>query len=389
MIIIENAEVYSPEYLGKKDVLICGGKIVKIDKKIEIYSNSVVIERIDASGMKLVPGFIDQHLHIIGGGGEAGFYSRVPEVQFAQLIKSGLTTVLGLLGTDATCRSLEALYAKAHALETEGVTTYILTGSFEVPAVTFSGSIRRDIILIDKVIGIGEIAISDHRSSLPTLQEIKRIATEAKIGGMISGKAGVFHLHLGESEERLDYLFRIHEETDISLDHFIPTHINRERKLFNEAMEYAKLGGYMDITSGISPAVGFKNSIKPSKAIAECVLNNIPMNLVTMSSDGNGSMAVVNKSDQSIKLLSTKMDSLHGEFKDAVIYENVEMSIALATITSNVAKAMGLYPQKGIIAENSDADIILLDQDLNIDYVFAKGKKMMENKRMIAKGTFE
>ncbi|MFR4383484.1 MAG: hypothetical protein ACLT4X_03910 [Phascolarctobacterium sp.] len=72
-----------------------------------------------------------------------------------------------------------------------------MTGSYEFPVHTMTGDVRRDIILIDKVIGVGELALSDHRSSEPTLDELKRVLTQARLGGMLSGKAGVVQFHMG------------------------------------------------------------------------------------------------------------------------------------------------------------------------------------------------
>ena len=126
MLLVKNAEVYAPEYLGKKDVLICGGKIEKIQD--EIGSLPVECEVLDAEGKMLTPGFIDQHVHITGGGGEGSFHTRTPELQLSELVENGITTVIGLLGTDGITRSVENLYAKTKALCEEGVSAYMLTG---------------------------------------------------------------------------------------------------------------------------------------------------------------------------------------------------------------------------------------------------------------------
>ncbi|MDI6863477.1 MAG: amidohydrolase family protein, partial [Pseudothermotoga sp.] len=207
MILLKNATVYSPEPLGVRDILLAVDRIVAIEEQLTVCLPNLSV--IDCSGKIAVPGFIDSHVHILGGGGEGGFRTRTYELSFSDLVRAGITTVVGCLGTDGVTRSLESLYAKAKALEEEGVSSYIYVGSYRVPPVTLTGSIIKDIVLIDKVIGVGEVAISDHRSSQPTLDELKRLAADARIGGMLSGKAGVVNVHVGDGPTMLEPLTNV------------------------------------------------------------------------------------------------------------------------------------------------------------------------------------
>lgn len=385
---IKNGKVYAPEYLGVKDILIVGEKIVKIGENIDISNCLLETEIINAQGKIVVPGFIDQHVHIIGGGGESGFHSRTPEVMLSKVIKAGITTVVGLLGTDGCARNVESLLGKAKGFENEGITTYIHTGSYEFPSVNLTGSVKKDIMFIDKVIGV-KIALSDHRSSHITEQELIRLASDARTAGMLSHKAGLVIMHMGDAKERLDMVIKIVNETDIPIKHFCPTHVNRSRELFQQAMEFANMGGTIDLTAGTGISPTNKIGIKSSKAIAECLKNNVPIENITLSSDGNGSTSEYDSNGNIIKLGISSLDTLHLEFMDMINEEGLEISTALKVITSNVAKVLGVYPIKGCINVDCDADIVLLDEELNIHSVFAKGKKMMENGKVIVRGIFE
>ena len=205
MKLIQGAAVYAPEYLGVQDVLIEGSRIRKIADKIPV-AEAYEVQVIDGNGMLLFPGFIDGHVHILGGGGEGGYHTRTPEIMLTDITSGGVTTVVGCLGTDGTTRTMASLLAKARGLEEEGITAYIYTGSYQVPVRTLTGSILDDLVLIDKVVGCGEIALSDHRSSQPTCEEFARIVGDTRVGGILSGKAGLVNIHMGDGERMLSCL---------------------------------------------------------------------------------------------------------------------------------------------------------------------------------------
>ena len=248
MLLVKNAEVYAPEYLGKKDVLICGGKIEKI--RDEIGSLPVECEVLDAEGKMLTPGFIDQHVHITGGGGEGSFHTRTPELQLSELVENGITTVIGLLGTDGITRSVENLYAKTKALCEEGVSAYMLTGAYGYPNPTITGEVDRDIVFIDEILGV-KLAISDHRAPNVTEEELIQIASKVRVAGMLSGKPGIVVLHMGDDEAGLQPVFRALEKTSIPTRIFRPTHVNRNEHLLEDGYEFLRRGGYVDLTCGM------------------------------------------------------------------------------------------------------------------------------------------
>lgn len=385
---LRGAKVLAPEDLGYQDILIAGDKIAAIGPDLEMPSGYECREvRLD--GYSLVPGFIDGHVHIIGGGGEGGYATRTPEVNLSSVTRAGVTTVVGCLGTDGTTRHMASLLAKARGLESEGISTLIYTGSYEIPTPTITGSVRSDLIIIDKVIGAGEIAISDHRSAQPLKSDIQKLAAEARVGGMLSGKAGVVNLHVGDGKKGLSTLFSIMEESEIPITQFIPTHSNRNSWLFKDAIEWGKRGGFVDFTSGVSPASGSLQAIKPSKAIRQAIEAGVEISNITMSSDGNGSMPRFDEKGNTIGVMVASEDSLLEELRDLILVEGVPMSEAVQVVTSNVARALKLLPRKGAIQVGADADFVALTPNISLHQVWAKGRLMVDEGQPVVFGTFE
>ncbi|MDR1378759.1 MAG: beta-aspartyl-peptidase [Synergistaceae bacterium] len=387
VLLLKNGEVYSPDYLGIADVLVLNGQIAAIDRGIDFTCAGIDVEVRNLRGMRLIPGFIDNHVHIIGGGGEAGFHSRTPEVTLSAVTESGITTLVGVIGTDGTTRHMETLLAKAKGLMREGITAYIYTGSYELPLISLTGSTRRDIVIVDEVIGTGEIAISDHRSSIPTMEELIRIAVDTRLGGMLSGKAGVVNLHMGSGKEGFSGIFKILKDTEIPIRHFLPTHVTRSRDLFEQSMIFAALGGIIDITAGMSESNGFAGAVPIAEAINLCLEKRIPIDNITISSDGNGSMAVFDKTGKVERLIVTKLSGLQKELK-SMVASGLDLSMALKPLTSNVARVL-MLPTKGRIEVGCDADFAVLDGDMNINLVIARGRVMVESGKATVRGTFE
>jgi len=382
MILLKNATVYSPEPLGVRDILLAVDRIVAIEEQLTVCLPNLSV--IDCSKKIAVPGFIDSHVHILGGGGEGGFRTRTYELSFSDLVRAGITTVVGCLGTDGVTRSLESLYAKAKALEEEGASSYIYVGSYRVPPVTLTGSIIKDIVLIDKVIGVGEVAISDHRSSQPTLDELKRLAADARIGGMLSGKAGVVNVHVGDGPTMLEPLVKVVKTSEIPITQFLPTHINRNSKLLNSSIEWLSMGGFIDLTTSIGELL--EDELLPWRVFKELSERGFESQ-ITFSSDGQGSLPRFDEKGNFVGLDVGKVSTLYEQARLAAMHAT-PLEKALLPITKNVAKILKLT-DKGTLSVGMDADIVLLDQDLNIDTVIAKGKILMLSKEQIVKGTFE
>lgn len=373
MLLLKNCNVFSPYNLGKKDILIGLDKILSVQDDIKCPKNSFPqIDEIDLKGKIVIPGLIDLHVHMIGGGGEGGFTTRTPELYLSDFLRGGITTAVGLLGTDAVTRSLPQLLGKARALDEEGIITYCWTGSYELPTRIISQNPRSDIILIDKIIGIGEIAVSDHRSSNPSLNQLTYIASEARVGGMLSGKCGVLHIHLGDGKDGLKPVLDILENSEVPYENILPTHINRNKRLFKEAIEFGKKGGYFDITSGITDD---DDCVNPEDAFVKALENGVNKNHMTFSSDGGGSMPSF---DEEGRLLNLKQGDLSSQFNCLVklLSKGIDMETALLPFTFNPSVLLK-FPKEGRIFEGAYANINILDLSFNLFGVISKGEKVL------------
>ena len=392
VIIIRNAQVYQPEYAGKKDLLILGDQIAALGENLQAeFNGAVSVTEIDGTGMVLTPGFIDSHEHIMGGGGEGGFSTRTPEAVLTDLTMNGITTVVGCIGTDGITRDMAALLAKAHGLEEEGVTTYVYTGSYQVPVHTLTGSVMKDVMLLDKVIGAGEIAISDHRSSQPTFEEFVRIVSDVRVGGMLAGKAGIVNIHLGDSPRLMDLIWRTVRETEIPYTQFLPTHVNRNEALFQSAAEFAKAGGVIDFTGNedIDYWESICDEVRVCSGIRRLLESGVSENNFTISSDGQGSLPVFNSKGEYQGIGIGKASCLLKEVRECVEREDIPLETALRAVTANPARILKLG-KKGRLQPRCDADLCLLTEDgLKLHTVIAKGKIMVQEGKPVVRGTFE
>jgi beta-aspartyl-dipeptidase (metallo-type) len=357
--------VYSPGVLGKNDILIGGTKVVKISSDIVIYP---IIEKVvDLSGMIVIPGFVDLHVHATGGGGELGPMSRTPEARFEEVVNSGTTTIVGILGTDGVSRSLNNLLVKLNGFEQLGLTTYMWTGSYQVPPPTITGSLLTDVILVNKIIGAGEIAISDHRSSAPTHAELSRIVADCRVAGLLSSKGGTTYFHVGSGKGKLTPLFDIVEKTDIPITQMIPTHMSgRGPALLEDGIRWLRMGGRIDLTADSG------NETDTAQALIRLKQENLLPN-VSISSDAYGSMPVFDNQGNLITYDYQKPWVLYEMFRKMVLNYKWKIEEILPLVTKNPASFIKV--PKGEILVNGDADLVVLDElTLKIQYVYSKGE---------------
>lgn len=363
--LIKNADVYAPEHIGKKDILIANGKIEKIADKIRI--SGVDCKKIDARGRKVSPGLIDKHAHITGGGGEFGYESYATELQAEDFLKCGTTTVIGLLGTDGVLKELTTLYAKAKALDTK-MTAWMLTGSYAFPPKTITGAVDKDIIMIDKVVGC-KLALSDDRGSFPTTPELERLIAQCWRGGMTSRKAGILHLHMGALSTGISQLVDISKRNPRLMPHISVTHCGRAESLFNECCEFAKMGSYIDFTSGGSSFLSSREAL-----VLKALEKGVSIDHITISTDGGGGIRRVDPVTGEESYGTATVDSNLTMLVNLVTKFGLPFEDGLKCLTANPAREYSLNT-KGHLAEGYDADLIIWNDDFSLKQVIAKGRE--------------
>lgn len=384
--LLRNAQIYAPDPLGRRDLLIADRRIAAIAPSLPKLPAEIPHEEIDLGGLLLTPGLIDAHVHLIGGGGEAGPATRVPPLHLSELSSAGVTTVVGILGTDGTTRSVGDLVARTLGLREEGLDAHCYTGSYQLPLVTLTGSARGDIVYVDPIIGVGELALSDHRSSQVTLDELLRVASDAHVAGMISGKAGIVHLHMGDGPRGLELVRRALEHSEIPPRVFHPTHINRNRRLFAEALEFAARGSYLDV-SAFPEDDDPGDSLMAAEAISRWFHAGLPGDRLTCSSDGGGCMPKFDGHGHicgmDVGTPATLLQTIATLLADRLPLERF-----LPAFTRNVADLLR-WPHKGRIEVGAAADLLALTSDGKLSAVLARGTWLVRDGRPVVFGRFE
>jgi beta-aspartyl-dipeptidase (metallo-type) len=386
-ILLSAADVYAPEPLGLRNLLLGGGRILAISA--EPLELPAAIRRdcrhLDLDGRPLIPGLVDAHVHVTGGGGESGFDSRVPPIPLSRFTSTGITTVVGLLGTDDVARGPRELLATIYALRAAGLIAFGYTGGYHLPPATLTGSVRSDLVFIDALIGIGEVAISDHRSSQPTLDEILRLASDTHVAGMMTGKAGVLHLHLGDGPRGLALVREALAQTELPCRVFHPTHVNRRRALFDEAVDLARAGCTIDITA--FPVGADEDAWSAAAALARYLDQGAPPDRVTVSSDAGGCLPCFD-ADGRVSRMDIGSSGALLETIAGLVAGGMSLATVLPAFTSNPARLLRLA-RKGIIAVDADADLVVLDASGRASSVIMGGELAVHEGAALKRGLFE
>jgi beta-aspartyl-dipeptidase (metallo-type) len=363
--LIENGEIYDPEPKGRGSVLVIGGQIARVGEvdRRAVEALGIESEIIDATDCLVTPGLIDPHEHLAGGSGERGFSTQTPEIFLSEIIKAGITTVVGCLGVDTTTKTMPELLSRAKALREEGLTAFIYTGGYNVPPTTLTGSVRSDIMFVEEVIGAGEIAISDLRATEPDARELARLVSDAYVGGLLSKKAGVTHFHVGEGKRRLEPLRTLLDEYEVEPAWLYPTHVERSRALMEEAIKLTGRGVTVDV---------------------DTVEEDLAKWLKFYLDHGGDASRLTASSDASISSPRT----LYEQMRDCVVNHRFPLETVLRLVTSNTARVLKLG-SKGSLAVGKDADVLLMRQgSLELREVIAGGRRLMVDGEFVVNESF-
>lgn len=387
MLLLLNADVLAPESLGRRDLLVGGGRILWMGPagSRPALAKTLDVEVLDLGGARLIPGLIDGHVHVTGGGGEAGFRTRVPPVPLTRFTLAGVTSVVGLLGTDDVTRTPGELLATVQALREEGLNAWAYTGGYHLPPATLTGSVRSDLVYLEPFLGIGEIAISDHRSSQPSVEELLRLAADAHVAGLMTGKAGILHLHLGDGPRGLEPVRRALAESELPPSVFHPTHVNRRRALFDEALALARQGTTIDVTA--FPVEETEDAWSAPDAVHRYFESGAPAERLTVSSDAGGCLPCFDGEGRVVHMDVGAAGALMETIR-ALIARGFALERVLAPFTTNPARVLRLAG-KGTIATGADADLVVLDQDAQVRTVIVRGVVHVEDGQAVRRGTFE
>jgi beta-aspartyl-dipeptidase (metallo-type) len=387
MLLIDNALVYAPAPLGRRSLLLGGGKVLWMGTTAlelpAVMRNAV--ETLDLEGRRLIPGLIDGHVHICGGGGEAGFSTRVPPLPLSGYTSAGITTVIGLLGTDDVARGPRELLATVYALREEGLNAWALVGGYHLPIATLTGSLRGDLVFLEPFVGVGELAISDHRSSQPTLEELLRVASDAHVAGLMTGRAGILHLHLGDGARGLELVNRALDASELPARVFNPTHVNRRRALFDEAVELARRGAVVDVTA--FPVGEDEDGYGAAEAVERFLASGAPAGNLTVSSDAGGCLPCFDTEGRVCRMGVGSSGALLATLR-ALLERGLPLADALPPFTSNPARLLRLAT-KGSIEPGADADLVALDSGGGAHTVIVRGKIHVADGTAVRRGTFE
>ena len=385
MELLRNAELYDPEPRGRAHLLIGSERILWVGTDLPAFPAALDLKVRDLDGRRVIPGLIDGHVHLTGGGGEAGPHTRVPPLALSRLTAGGITTAIGVLGTDDTVRSTAELVTTARGLIAEGLSAYCYTGGYHLPPATITGSVRGDIVLVDLILGIGELAISDHRSSQPTLDELLRIAADAHVAGLMMDKAGIVHLHVGDGTRGLELVRQALDQTELPSRVFNPTHVNRRKALFQEAMGLVQHGCTIDITA--FPVKEGDDGWSAAEALTRYLDGGLPRDRVTVSSDGGGCLPVFDSSGR-VTSMDVGLPSAMAETLRELLACGQPLERVLPAFGANQARLLLLH-RKGRLSEGADADLVVLDDDGAVEDVMARGRWHVLAGRPVVRGALE
>lgn len=365
--LLKNADVYGPSHTGVTNIVFCGPHIIhmgQIDEK-SLLESRLDVEVIDLKKNILMPGIIDPHEHLLGGSGEnGGFSSQTPEIALTELVKAGITSVVGTLGADTTMKTMEGLLAKVKGLNDEGLSACCYTGGYTVPPTTIMRTVARDIMFIDEIIGTGELAIADERSSEPEPKELSRVVIDTHMAGQLAGKAGVTHFHVGDGKRKMQCLVDLLEYApEIKPEWLYPTHVNRNEKLLEKAVPFSKKKVFVDMD------VTEEDLAKHYRLFLKLGGNK---EFLTISSDAG----------------LTSPRNIYNQIKDCVLRHKIKLEALVPLVTKNPATVLK-FKSLGEVKVGFTPSFLVLDKkSLDIVHVISRGKFMLRDGQLVVREKF-
>lgn len=377
--LLTGGTVYSPDPLGRVDVLLVGTNVAAIFPHGKVAAAAVEgilgdVTEIDCNGATLVPGLVDGHLHIIGGGGGQGTESRIPELPADAILEAGITTCVGMPGVDTVSRSPSALHARASALSRLGVRSFTMAGGFRWPAPTVSGDLFTDLYHLDGLLGV-KIALGERLATAPDLAELTRLLTELQWLRGATGKAAVLHVHLGTRNSPVNLIRDALDASGADPSRVQITHANYSAATLDAAVELASIGCTIDVNPLLNPG-RVAGAVAPVEAIRRLLSEGRGPEGITVSSDGNASVPRILPHGE-LERFSYQLSLL--DLVSALVSEGVaDLSTALGFVTRNPARALGIEPI-GSIAVGAPADLVVLDDELAVRHVVASGRLVVRD----------
>jgi len=384
--LVRGGHVFAPEDRGVADLLILDGRIAAVGTNLPAPTGIGEGEVLDATGRIILPGLIDGHIHVMGASGLGGPTTRSTDLQIDRIVAVGVTSVVSPLGADSLSRTIPALLARAAALEAEGISAYCYTGGWKHPVPTLTGDPQADVAFVDRIVGV-KVAISEALAPACSVDDLCRLAHAAYTGGRLAGKGAVLHTHIGDQPEGLAPLQEVHRRTGIPANRLVATHTNRNPHLWQQALEYARTGGSIDLTGMQRPETGHQHAIRPSKAILEALAAGVPAARLTLSSDSGAAYPRLDAAGREAGQYMAGPESLLQSMRE-LVRDGLTWGEAVAFGTRHVADLLGLH-RKGRIGVGAEADLVLLTGAGDVDRVYARGRLLVEGGKPILRGPFE
>jgi beta-aspartyl-dipeptidase (metallo-type) len=358
--LIKNGEVFLGKEFEKVDLVFGGKTILQIGKFDEALAVQAGLEVtiVDCKDCYVCPGFIDSQICLVGGSGEDGFLSQPPRILIEECVRGGITTAIGSIGVDTSTKTMGNLLACVKAFKEAGLTSLCYTGGYDTPIKPLNESVRTDLIYIEEIIGAGEVAIADRRVPEPYKHFLARTIVDAYVGGILTGKAGVTRIHVGEGRRRLQTIRDVAEHNEIQFDKLYFTHIERSKELIKEGIEFAKLGSFLDFDLHDRDLEIWYKEYQEAGG---------PLGQLSFSSDAG----------------ICSPEELWLEIKKCALKHNLEFKNLLPHVTEVPARALKLK-QKGALKIGNDADIfIMTKKDLDIKHLICNGKFFIKDENLI------